>query len=105
DLREPEIAEDLRVEARVEEMEHRVLDPAVVLVDGHPVIDGGALEHPLLVVRRAVAKEVPRRLDERVHRVRLALRGTAALRTRRVDERRDVRERRATLAADLHVTR
>src|SRR2546426_2780494 len=48
DLHEPEVAENLRVEARVEEVEHGVLDPANVLVDGHPVLGRATLEHAAL---------------------------------------------------------
>src|SRR2546426_5401595 len=101
DLHEPEVAENLRVEARVEEVEHGVLDPANVLVDGHPVLGRATLEHAALVVRRAVTEEVPRRLHERVHRVRVAARAAAAARALGVDEARHVRERGAALAADL----
>src|SRR5439155_15027572 len=82
-----------------------VLDAPDVLIDRHPVLGGGALEHPLLVVRRAVAEEVPRGLDERVHRVRLPARLAAALRARGVDERGDLGQRRAALAGELHVLR
>ena len=100
-----EVAQDLRVEARVEQVQHRVLDAADVLVDGHPVLGGAALEHALVVPRRAVAQEVPGRLDEGVHRVGLTPRLAAALGTRGVDERGDLGERRAALARELHVAR
>ena len=64
----------LREEARVHQMQDRVLDPADVLVDRQPVVDHAAVERPVVVVRVGVAQEVPGRVDERVHRVRLALR-------------------------------
>src|SRR5881296_131465 len=103
DCGEAEVAEHLRIEPRVEEMEHRVLDAADVLVDRHPVVRRAPLEHPAIVAGRTIAEEVPRRLYESVHRVRLAPRGAAASRTDGVDEARDVRQRRAALAGELHV--
>ena len=102
---EPEVAEHLRVEARVEQVQDRVLDAADVLVHGHPVLRRGAVEHAGLVARRAVAEEIPGRLDERVHRVRLAPRPAAAPGTARVDEARGVGERRGALARELDVAR
>src|SRR3546814_9883000 len=73
------IAQCAREEARIEQMQHGVLDAADILVDGHPVFDRLPVEHAL-GVRRAEAQEVPGRFEERVERVRLALRGTAAFR-------------------------
>ena len=105
DLREAEVAEDLRVEPCIEEMEHGVLDTADVLVDRHPVVGRALLEHAGLVARRAITQEVPRRLHEGVHRVRLAPRRPPAPGTGGVDEAGDVRQRRAALAGELHVTR
>src|SRR5262249_55562678 len=55
------------------------------------------------VPRRAVAEEVPRGLDEGVHRVRLASRATATPWAGRVHEAGHVGQRGATLAAELHV--
>ena len=63
-------------------------------------VDHGAC----VVVRIEVAQIVPRRLEERVHRVALAARRPAAFRAGRVDERRIARERRA-FAGDRHVGR
>ena len=40
ELEVAEVAQDLRVEAGVEEVQDGVLDAARVLVDGHPVVDG-----------------------------------------------------------------
>ena len=104
-LQHPEIAQRLGVEARVEEVEHRVLDAADVLVHRHPVGGGGRLEHAAVVGRRAVAEEVPGRLHERVHGVGVPPRLAPALGTGGVDEARHLRERRAALPADLHVAR
>ena len=98
-----EVAQHLGEEARVQEMEHGVLDAADVLVDGHPVLRRAAVEHALLESRRAIAQEVPGGLDEGVHRVGVAPRRSPAAGTRRVHEGRDLGERRPALAADLHV--
>ncbi|ABA48399.1 hypothetical protein BURPS1710b_3452 [Burkholderia pseudomallei 1710b] len=88
---ETEIAHHLRPEARVQQVQDRVLDAADVLIHRHPVV-GARIDHRLRVGRR-VAREVPRGIDERVHRVRFALRGRAALRARAVQERVGLRER------------
>ena len=61
-----------------------MIDAADVLVDRHPVVDDPAVPRRLVVVRIAVAQEVPGRVDERVHRVGLPPRGLAALRARDV---------------------
>ena len=98
-----EVAQHLGEEARVQEMEHGVLDAADVLVDGHPVLRRLAVEHALIESRRAIAEEIPGRLDERVHRVGVAPRRSPAPRAARVHEARDFGQRRPALAADLHV--
>ena len=95
------LVHDLGEEPRVEEVEHGMLDAADVLVDGQPVVGDGALERLLVVGRIGIADEVPGRVDERVHRVRLAEGRTAALRTGRVDPVLCGRERRAALRGDL----
>ena len=69
------VVEDLREEARVEQVQDRVLDAADVLVDGQPAIDVLPLPGGLGVVRVDVADVVPGRAHERVHGVGLALRG------------------------------
>src|SRR3546814_18278549 len=61
------IAQCAREEARIEQMQHGVLDAADILVDGHPVFDRLPVEHAL-GVRRAEAQEVPGRFEERVER-------------------------------------
>ena len=75
----PPVVHRLHEEARVEEVPRRVVDPADVLRDRQPVVDDEAVERRLVVVRVDVAEEVPRRVDERVHRVGVALRRAAAL--------------------------
>jgi hypothetical protein len=76
-----DIAHQLGPEARVEQVQDGVLDAADVLVDAALAPVGDALvDHRLVVVRAAVAQEVPRRLDEGIHRVGLAPRRLAAFR-------------------------
>ena len=58
----------------------RVLDPTGVLIDRHPVVGELGVEWLRVVVCGGVAQEVPRRIDEGVHRVGLAAGVTAALR-------------------------
>ena len=93
---EAEIAQDFREEARVEEMQHRVFDAADVLVDAaapEPVRHLRRRKRLALVRRRAVAGEVPGRLDEGVHRVGLTSCRPAAAAALRADERVVRRER------------
>ncbi len=71
-----------------------MLDTADVLRDGHPVADGSRVERAVLVVRRAVAQVVPAAVDERVHRVGVALGRTAARRARHLDPLAVARQRR-----------
>ena len=83
-------------EARIEEMQDRVLDAADVLVDRQPVI-GGALVGRRRGMRRGEAGEVPGRVDEGVHGVGLADRRLAADRAGDVLPRRVAVERVAGL--------
>ena len=58
-------------EARIEQMQNRMLDAADILVDRQPVADGVRIgRHGR--VRTAEAREVPGRIDERIHGVGLA---------------------------------
>ena len=66
-------------EARIEQMQNRVLDAADVLVDRQPVVGDLAVGRRVLVPRIGEAREVPGRVDEGVHRVGLAPRRPAAL--------------------------
>ena len=63
-----------------------MLDSAAVEVDRPPVRDLAGVERLLVIARVAVAVEVPRRVDERVHGVRLAPGRTAASGTGRRHE-------------------
>ena len=66
-------------EAGIEQVQDRMLDPADVLVDVHPVV--GILGHRRRRgARRGEAGVVPGRIDEGIHRVRLAPRRRAAFR-------------------------
>ncbi len=65
----PHVVQHLGEEAHVEQVQDRVLDAADVLEDRHPATHIGHLEGPLGVLRRAVAEEVPGRVDEGVHGV------------------------------------
>jgi len=57
---DPEIAEHLGIEPRVEEMENGVFDAADVLIDRHPVIEGLPVQ-PRLFVEGGAAElvEIP----------------------------------------------
>ena len=88
DFHQAQVAHHFGPEARVQQVQDGVLDAADVLVHAaaargvlriaHPVT--GAIGHHLLgVVRIAIAHEVPGRIDEGVHRVCFAPRGSAAL--------------------------
>jgi hypothetical protein len=81
-----EVAEDAREEARVDQVQDGVLDAAAVEIDRQPVLHRRRIERLSLVPRVGEAIEVPGRVHERVHRVRLAARRAATLGTRGVDE-------------------
>jgi hypothetical protein len=78
-------------------MQDRVLDPADVLLDGQPEVDDLLVPRGVVVPRVGVAQEVPRGVDEGVHRVRLAPCRAAAARARDIDPLLCRRERRAPL--------
>ncbi len=68
-------------EARIDQMQDGVFDAADVLVDRKPTGDGFGIEGRPVVMRVAVAIEIPRRIDEGIHGVAFAPRGAAALGT------------------------
>ncbi len=78
-----------------------MLDAADVLVDGQPAVRLRRIERRGIVVRIGVAQEVPRRARERVHRIGLAVRRTAAHRAGRLVERLVVFERLALRDVNL----
>ena len=89
-LQQTHVTHRLRPEAGIEEMQHRVLDAADVLIHRHPVVVARVDHRRLAVdlcIGRGVAHVVPRRIDEGVHRVGFATRGLAALRARALQER------------------
>src|SRR5207237_8105103 len=100
-MRHPQIAEHSREETRVDEVQDRVLDATAVKVDWSPVPDFFRIEGQLIVLRIAEAEEVPRGVDECVHRVRLTTRGSAALGTPGVHAFRDLRKRRVAAAGEV----
>ena len=72
------LAHGAREEARIEKMQDRVLDAADILVDRQPVIGHLGIVGRRRVGRVGEAHEIPRRIDERIHRVGLARRRVAA---------------------------
>ena len=71
------IAQGPGEEPRIEQVQHRVFDPADILVDGHPILRRGAIEGRTRT-ERAEANEIPGRIDKGVERVGFALRRFAA---------------------------
>ena len=67
-------------EARIEKMQDRVLDAADILVDRQPMIGHLGVVGSRRVGRIGEAHEIPRRIDERIHRVGLARRRATAFR-------------------------
>ena len=70
-----------REEARIEQMQNRMFDAADILVDRQPMIGDRRRGRRGLVARIGEAREIPGRIDERIHRIGLAPRRPAALRT------------------------
>ena len=79
----PHFAHGAGPEARIEQVQDRVLDAADILIDRHPVVVLLAVERRRLEPRRGEAVEVPARIDEGVERV-----GLAPRRRRRTSGRR-----------------
>ncbi len=67
-------------EARIEEMQDRVLDAADILIDGQPIMRGVEVDGRR-GFGRGEAHVVPGAVDERIHRVGFARRGATARRT------------------------
>ena len=84
-------------------MQDGVLDAADVLVDRHVVAGGRDVDRTGLVPRVAKAQEVPRRVDEGVHRVGLAESRAAADRAGRLQEPLVEAQRRLACRAELDV--
>src|SRR6266540_5566507 len=67
-----EISQRLHEEARVHQMQDRVLCATGIQVDREPQFHLLRIPGPLALVRRAVAQEIPARVHEGIHGVRLA---------------------------------
>jgi hypothetical protein len=65
-------------EARVEQVQDRVLDAADILVDRQPALATADSRRRRVRVAGGEAREIPGRIDEGVHRVGLAARRLAA---------------------------
>ena len=75
---QPDVAHHLRPKPRVKQVHHGVINAADVLVNRQPVSRDFRVKRHFGVVRIGVAKVIPRRINERVHRVGFAFRGFAA---------------------------
>ena len=85
EIEHPHVTQRLYKEARVHQVQHCVLGAPGVHVHGHPQLR--LVRVPGCVrVRRGVAQEIPRGVDEGVHRVGLAPCGTAVDRAGRGQE-------------------
>ena len=104
-LHQSQIAHHLAEKSRIQQMQNRVRDPAHILIDRKPVFRLGLIEQRLVVVRVGIPVEIPARIDERIHRVRLAPRRPAAFRAGRIHELRRTRQRRFAFAGQLHIFR
>ena len=86
-LHQADVAHRLGPEPAVQQVHHRVLGAARVLLDGRPALGHVVVDRRVVLVRRQVAEPVPRGVDERVHRVRLTSRRAVARRAGDVEER------------------
>ena len=80
------VAQHLREEATVEQMQNGMLDAADVLVDRQPRIRLSGIERALGVVRIGIAHVIPARARKRVHGVGLATSLATTLRARALRE-------------------
>ena len=90
---QPLVTHQLVEEARIEQMQDRVLDATDVLVYRQPVVGCGRIDHALVIMRRGIASKVPGRFDKGVHGVGFALGCGAAIGTAAVIELRHARQR------------
>ena len=80
------VAQHLREEAAVEQMQNSMLDAADVLVDRQPRIRLSGIERALGVVRIGIAHVIPARARKRVHGIGLTTSLATALRARALRE-------------------
>src|SRR4029450_12578732 len=66
-------------EPHVQQVQNRMLHTADILRNRHPATYVFGVEGTILITRRAVAEEIPRRVDEGIHRVGIPLRGSPTL--------------------------
>ena len=86
EVQHPQVAQHLREEAAVQQVQDGVLDAADVLIDRHPTVGFRAVKRKLGVVRIGIAQVIPARARERVHGIGLATSLAAALRARALRE-------------------
>ena len=103
-LHQTHVAHDFGPETGIQQMQYCVFHTADVLIDGEPVAHP-LVHHGVALVGAGIADVVPRRIDERIHRVRLSPRRPSADRTGGVDERRHLRQRRVPSAGELRDAR
>ncbi len=101
EVRQAHIPKDATEKPGVDQVENRMLHAAAVEVHRAPVGDLLRLERQTSILRVREPEKVPGGVDERIHRVRLAARRASALGTRRVDELRDLGERRIPPPGEL----
>ena len=77
-----QVVQRLGEETCVHQVQDRMLGAACVLLDRAPHLVAAPIDRPVFLFGRQVAPPIPGRVDERVHRVRLAPARAAALRTR-----------------------
>ena len=87
-LDQTQVAHHFAPEARVQQVQNRMRNSADVLVDRKPVTHFCRVERRFVVVGVAVAVEIPRRVDERIHGVCFTTRRTTAFRTCRIHKLR-----------------
>ena len=80
EIKVTEIVQCLGEESCIKKVQNRVRYTADILVDRRPSLCGILVEGVLGRVRRQKAQEIPRRIDERIHGVGVALGVDAALR-------------------------
>jgi hypothetical protein len=68
----PKISHYPCVKAGVEEMKNGMLNPADILVHGHPVVHSLRIHRALIKIGTGIAIKIPGRLNKGIHRVRLS---------------------------------
>ena len=82
-----------------------MLDPADILVHGHPVFRAGLIQGCGIEIGAAVPEKIPGRFNESVHGVRLAARPAAALGAVDIDEALHFCQRVPPFPGKLHIYR